>query len=134
MSGLFTVLLTGSRDWTDVPAIIRGLSDACLLAPVGQKIVLRHGHNRRGADAIGDEVWNRWALQWPNEYLKPQRYPANWELCGKPAGALRNTEMVKDGADVCVAFPLPQSIGTYDCMRKAKKAGIKVINYGRVAA
>lgn len=38
--------------------------------------------------------------------------------------------MVDLGADLCLAFPLPDSRGTKDCMARAKKAGIKVISMG----
>jgi hypothetical protein len=34
--------------------------------------------------------------------------------------------MVDLGADLCLAFPMPRSRGTWDCVRRAKKAGIVV--------
>lgn len=53
---------------------------------------------------------------------------------GKPnfscAGLVRNQLMVDLGADICLAFPLPGSRGTWDCMGRAEAAGIKVINLG----
>jgi hypothetical protein len=42
------------------------------------------------------------------------------------AGNYRNARMVALGADVCVAAPLPGSRGTWDCVRRAKAAGIPV--------
>lgn len=54
-------------------------------------------------------------------------YPADWNSYGKRAGSLRNQQMVDTGADVCVAFPGPDSIGTHDCIRRAKRAHIPVL-------
>jgi len=53
-----------------------------------------------------------------------------WKTLGRAAGPVRNQAMVFDGADVCLAFPLGESRGTWDCMRRAEEAGIPVINYG----
>jgi len=52
-------------------------------------------------------------------------YPANWDRYGKKAGMLRNQLIVKD-ANVIIAFPTKTSVGTYDTVDKAKKAGLKV--------
>ena len=41
--------------------------------------------------------------------------------------------MVDLGADVCLAFPLGESRGTRDCMRRASEAGIPVIDYDPAA-
>ena len=38
--------------------------------------------------------------------------------------------MVNAGADLCLAFPLGESRGTRDCVRRADAAGIPVLNYG----
>lgn len=35
--------------------------------------------------------------------------------------------MVDLGADICLAFPTKSSIGTWDCVRRANAAGIRVI-------
>jgi len=48
-------------------------------------------------------------------------YPADWDTFGRRAGPLRNTIMVKK-AEFVVAFPAPDSIGTLDTIRKAKRA------------
>ena len=59
-----------------------------------------------------------------------ESHPAEWKTYGKAAGMRRNAEMVALGADLCLAFPTPASIGTYGCMEMARKAGIKVIDLG----
>lgn len=50
-----------------------------------------------------------------------EEYPADWKQYGKKAGPLRNSKMIKL-ADVVVALPSPNSIGTYDTIRKAERA------------
>lgn len=54
----------------------------------------------------------------------PIKFPADWNNFGSSAGPIRNTAMVKSGADICLAFPDKESKGTWDCLRKAVAAGI----------
>jgi len=64
--------------------------------------------------------------------------PADWNRWGKSAGPRRNTEMLKVllalvdcGYHGSVeAFPLPNSIGTYDMIRKAQAANVETNVYG----
>lgn len=119
------VLFTGSRNWTGIQAehragqVLAGLGGFLLL--MGEPLVIVHGDNPEGLDAIVD----RWAIRHRYEPGKNLlRYPANWTLFGKAAGPMRNQEMVNDGADLCLGFPLPGSKGTVDCMRRARLAGI----------
>ena len=53
-------------------------------------------------------------------------FKADWEGNGRRAGPIRNQWMVNAGADVCLAFPLAGSVGTWDCVRRARAAGIPV--------
>jgi hypothetical protein len=71
----------------------------------------------RGVDAEGKRIWREWGL-------KDKPFEADWDKYGKPAGGIRNQEMVDEGPEICLAFPGPQSIGTWDAVRRAKKAGI----------
>jgi len=52
---------------------------------------------------------------------------AEWTLYGKPAGPRRNAAMLED-ADVLIAFP--GGVGTADCVAKARRAQIPVIEVG----
>lgn len=53
-------------------------------------------------------------------------YPADWNRYGDAAGPIRNTEMLaKSKPDLVVAFP--GGLGTADMIKKAKKAGVRVI-------
>lgn len=54
-------------------------------------------------------------------------YRAEWTLYGKSAGPRRNAEMLED-ADVLIAFP--GGDGTADCVTKARRAQIPVIEVG----
>lgn len=57
-------------------------------------------------------------------------HDALWDLHGAAAGPIRNQSMVDSGADLCVAFPLPGSSGTWDCVARADEARIPVVIVG----
>lgn len=115
------ILVTGSRSWTDRQVV----GEALLAAQTdpdltGQgRMVLVHGDCPTGADRIAAELAAGWG--WDVE-----AHPADWTAYGRSAGPKRNAEMVALGADVCLAFPLPESRGTLNCMRLAREAGIPV--------
>lgn len=53
-------------------------------------------------------------------------YPANWDRDGKAAGPIRNQQMLDEGKpDLVIAFPGGK--GTADMVRRAKLAGVEVI-------
>lgn len=111
VGGMKRILITGSRDWTDVDPIRAALLEH------GPGVVV-HGA-ARGADTIAGEIAA--SLGWLVE-----AHPADWGH-GRSAGVRRNQAMVDLGADVCLAFPLPGSVGTWDCIRRATAAGIMVV-------
>ena len=82
-------------------------------------IVVVHGGCRTGADAIADG-WARRAG------VEVEVWPADWAAYGRAAGPIRNGRMVAAGARMCLAFPLPGSRGTVNCMELAESAGIPV--------
>ncbi|AAN12819.1 gp177 [Mycobacterium phage Omega] len=114
------VLVTGSRGWMSREMIFEALAREFFEADkLGMPaLVVRHGA-APGADLIAHE----WALE--AEYVDPDPHPANWSA-GLIAGHVRNQKMVDLGADVCLAFPTADSRGTWDCVRRAKEAGIPV--------
>lgn len=74
----------------------------------------------RGADEMA-------AVYAEHNGIPVERYPANWELHGKAAGPIRNTQMLKEGKpDLVVAFLAPDSRGTRNMIDQATKAGIPV--------
>jgi hypothetical protein len=121
------VLITGSRDNTNV-SLIEGVLNEVYEEfiksgrALTESFVVVHG-GARGADFI--------ASRWATKHLSVvnERHPADWDRYKKAAGAIRNQEMVDLGAEVCLAFPLRGSIGTWDCVNKAKKAEIEVRIY-----
>lgn len=117
----YRVLVTGSRDWTDAETIRRNLIGVTGHLDALRRVVVIDGAcPKGGADDIAHKEAK--SLGWGTE-----RYPAedfgSWPFCGP----LRNAHMVSLGADVCLAFPGPNSSGTWDCVKKANAAGIRVI-------
>src|SRR5262249_20352727 len=51
---------------------------------------------------------------------------ANWPQTGHPTIGTKNRELVRDGADLCIALhqSISRSQRTLDCVRQAIKAGI----------
>lgn len=135
------ILVTGSRNWRDRSAIAAAIS--AWLESQGTSIgaafpipTVVHGKQvtedratgeLHGADYLAHQVATNWGYG-----VEP--HPAEWEKYGRKAGPIRNQLMVDLGADVCLAFPLGRSPGTRDCMRRARAAGIPVIEYGGVDA
>lgn len=127
------VLITGSRDWTNRRTVWLALHVETQDLRSGDALVVVHGECPTGADRLAKR-WVEVAQQHEADHhaaqlachVHEESHPADWESYGKAAGHIRNGWMVDQGADVCLAFPLPQSKGTFDCMRKAKKGGIPV--------
>lgn len=70
---------------------------------------------------------DRLAQDWANGTGIPvETYEADWENQGSFAGPARNARMLAEGRpDLVIAFPGGR--GTADMMRKARKAGVEVI-------
>lgn len=112
------ILVTGSRDWTDKPLLRKTLQTAWTELGSNPHAIVVHG-GARGADALAGEVAR--ALE-----LAVETHPADWKRFGKKAGPIRNSHMVSLGAELCLAFPLGQSPGTWGCIKLAEQAGIPV--------
>jgi len=116
------VIVTGGRRRTDKQRVWDELS--VLLEEHGP-FTLVHGACPVGAD--------QWAHQWALAHREVEeiRYPADWlrpdGTVDRGAGFRRNARMVADGADLVLAFPHPTGHGTQHTMRKAREAGIEVI-------
>jgi hypothetical protein len=96
------------------------IRDAILDYADGSPVSIIHGACSRGADAIADRLGD--------EHLIPvERHPADWAKYGKAAGYVRNAEMVKRGADICLAFIENGSKGATMCADLAEKAGIETV-------
>lgn len=149
MTDRYRVLVTGGREWKDENPI--RLRFAEIIATRGpENVVIIHGACPRGADQLADQIARAWTG------LTIERHPADWDHCGpdcprrphrvhkKPgdidhpgllpdycpkAGPRRNRLMASFGADICLAFPLPGSYGTQNCIKAARRAGIPVRRY-----
>lgn len=113
------ILVTGSREWTDVNTIHAALSE--FYVPP-RRVTLVHG-DARGADFICANFGS-----WAGWILEP--HPADYALYGpKRAPWVRNTHMVRLGADVCFAFVLNHSSGSMGTAAMAQQAGIETRIY-----
>jgi hypothetical protein len=123
----FRILLTGSRGWTDRPAILRGLCRAYTHCPdEDEPSVLIHG-GAIGADTLAGKVWKSWTEVWGDElYVPAEVYMAK----DFDTPLERNKHMVNLGADVCIAFAKKWSSGTGHCARLARAANIPVFDFG----
>lgn len=126
MAEPYRVLLTGSRTWSDEGVIHEVLSD---LLFKHHAMTLVHGACPRGADQIADQ----WARQRNSRTraVSVERHPADWKEHGRAAGIVRNAEMVKLGADVCLAFIQDGSRGASWCATAADLAGIPTRRFER---
>ena len=127
------ILVTGSRDWGDRLSVYRVLNDICgtyglnyppdeygNTMPDPAKITVVHGDCPTGADHFADQ----WCL---GNFLDPERHPAEWRRYGKRAGFLRNEEMARLGADLCIAFQKNNSKGTQHMIDLAEKYSIRTV-------
>ena len=116
------ILVTGSRDWDAPDTIAYALRYLVECENVADDAVLVSGACPTGADRIAEGIWL--SLGRPIEL-----HPADWLTHGKKAGFVRNDEMVKAGADICLAFIKNESKGATMTAELAGKAGIPVYTY-----
>lgn len=114
------VIVTGSRAWPDPVRVAHELNKLYLQHG---PFVLVHGACATGADAAAHH-WYETAGE--DLGCIEVRYPADWEQYRKKAGPIRNKEMISKGADLVLAFPLPDGKGTQHTMDLAREAGIEV--------
>lgn len=115
------ILITGSRNWPDPTPIVDAILSYTRNVPECE-VTIVHGGCPDGADAMANDIAEN--FQWRVEI-----YPAKWWEYGKRAGYVRNAEMVKQGADICLAFIKDGSRGATMCADLAEKAGIPVMRY-----
>lgn len=105
------IAIVGSRDITNyamlekiLNSVIRDKSRVCIVSG-----------GARGVDALA----KRYAKMNGTKY---KEFPANWDLYGKKAGAIRNSQIV-EYSDAVIAFWDGKSKGTKDTINKTVKAG-----------
>lgn len=127
------ILITGSRDWTDRPCITQAIANAMNDHHASiEDTVIVHGA-AAGADRLAEEVAQFMGIKTDPHPVTPE----DWDRIGKRAGILRNIQMVKSGADICLAFINPcrkddciirgihGSHGATHCSETARRAGIR---------
>lgn len=114
-------LVAGSRDFEDVRTLERVIGDVIAPHTFFDEIVIVEG-GARGVDTMAREYAKKRGLQWIE--IKP-----NWKQYGRAAGPKRNDEMVRLVAEhegEAVFFWDGQSKGTAQCIKSARKSGLKV--------
>ena len=121
MSEPYRILITGWRDWPEDCAYV--VEQALFMAAyeAGRPVVVVHGECPYGGV---DLYAQRWAEATSYQSTTHEPHPAGRSASGHILGPERNSLMVNLGADVCLAFPGPESRGTWDCVRKAVDADI----------
>jgi len=112
------ILVTGGREFDDWNTF---KSQLCNLINTDYDIII-HG-DAKGADFC--------ARLFAKSYgFEEVRFPADWKQYGKAAGSTRNQQMLDEGKpDIVIAFP--GGVGTADMVRRAKKAGLEVVEVGK---
>lgn len=107
------VLVCGGRNFTDTDSLKKMLDN------LNPSAIIQGGAS--GADQLA------------RSYAKSNGIPsiqvdANWTYYNKSAGPVRNKWMLEFcQPDVVVAFPTPESRGTWHMVKIAKEAGVKTI-------
>lgn len=111
------VLVCGGRDYRDA-----GRVNAELSALRSQMSGLMCG-GAPGADTLA------WDWGWSHNF-QCERYMADWKKHGKAAGPIRNQRMLEEGKpDIVLAFGGGR--GTADMIRRARSAGVPVVEFDR---
>lgn len=118
------ILVCGGRDYTEYEKLKRKLYPYVDEAQASKKEVVFIQGEAKGADFLCKLfVLDELAY---HTGVKIKSYPADWKKYGKAAGGIRNQQMLDEGKpDLVVAFP--GGTGTADMVRRAKKAGVEVI-------
>lgn len=112
------VLVCGGRRFRNNKAVESYLD---MLHAIYKFTLVIHG-NAPGADWLAD----CWAI---SRHVDYKRFPADWNRLGKPAGIIRNRQMLVEGQpQLVVAFP--GGTGTNNMKQQARDAGVNVIDLG----
>ena len=96
--------------------VISWLSKMDRITPID---VMINGY-ANGVDKIADQ----WAVV---NRKTPKRYPAKWKEHSKAAGPIRNQQMLDEEPNIDFVIAFPGGNGTADMVKRAKLAGIEVI-------
>jgi hypothetical protein len=110
------ILITGDRAWQCDDLAVAVLQR--LVSRYGREIIIVHG----GCPGV-DECFNKACA---GLAIAVDVRLANWPQTGMPTIGSRNRELIKPGADLCIALhqAISTSQRTKDCVRQAIQAGI----------
>ena len=115
---MFYILVSGKRDFTNYGRFCECMDE--VLQCVDEPVTIVEG-GAKGTDSLA----KRYAA---DRGLSLKEFAADWEIHGRAAGPIRNSEMVGfvKGMEhrAAVFFWDGKSRGTGDCIRKVEKAGI----------
>lgn len=115
VGAVMRVLVCGGRNFCDLDGAHNRLDAMHYEKPIS--LIIEGGAS--GADRLGRE----WAGQ---NRVDSDTYFADWKTHGKAAGPIRNQRMIDEGKpDLVLAFPGGR--GTADMVRRARTAGIEVV-------
>lgn len=123
----FVIQITGGREYTDYETIKKAIAKF-LIEYDKRQIIVRHG-NARGADKLSAMAAR--ALGITNIQSRPvEYYGLSWKN-NNGAGNQRNIKMLEEEPipDVVLAFPDPNSKGTWNMVGFAKEREIWTIVY-----
>jgi predicted Rossmann-fold nucleotide-binding protein len=111
------LLVCGGRDFNDKERLRDAMND---VAQGQTDLVVIHG-GARGADTLAGEIARE-------VHVKIITFHADWERNGKRAGPIRNQQMLDEGRpDIVLA--MPGGAGTADMVRRARAAGVTVVEH-----
>lgn len=117
------VLICGGRDFEDIRAFAAVMSKYRNMWAWPLKVIVGYDPEKKYPPGA-DEIAYNWARDWG---LERETYPYHYHL-GKAGGGSRNQQMLDEGKpDLVIAFPTENSKGTWDMVRRAKKAGVQTI-------
>lgn len=117
MSAVERIIVCGGRDYTD-QAMLFGVLDMEAEARSIYAII------QGGADGA-DKLARMWCH---SRLFRCENYPADWRTHGKAAGPIRNQQMLDEGKPTKV-FAFRGGRGTADMVRRAKAAGVPVLEF-----
>lgn len=119
----YRILITGSKNWTDKATIRHAIFETWKgVGSPKNTVLLVDG--ARGANSYAQRCGEAFGFI-------IEQHNAGWKIENKSAGPQRNQHMVNAGADICLAFLIEPSVGTIDCIERAKEAGIPVEIYSQ---
>jgi len=122
------IIGTGSRNWREITSIRKVISS--IFDEFGKTEWEYYHGAAQGFDSYSDFILRQ------NKFTAITPFPAHWNLYSKAAWLLRNQEMLSMGltkysaGDILViAMPLTASKGTWDMVKRSKKADVAVRVY-----